>query len=240
MVSDDRERGHLAVAVAQAREARKAGKLREALESLDRAVACLIPGDSSGEQGVATEGTKLGKALDARGAPLAALSEHLRALDLAPENPDAREGIRRGVTRYDEWRPKTDAIAPKDQLKVGATGAFWAGRSTKARVVVFEGGIRTETVDAARRALELATQGVSWVLLDMKDLLYIGSTGLAAAVKSAEQLAEGGGGLAVFSLASNLAVVIDTLGLGRFLQVVPTLEHALARPSAAARALKRR
>ena len=218
----------IAAALSEARRQRSGGKLKGAIEALDRAVPLCPPEDPNAARAVSDEGARLAVALEERGSVLAALSEYGRALGLFPDNSLAREGLERCIKAYDKWSPPMGAVAPGNQLVVGATGAFWVNRNQRGRVVVLQGGINGETVPAARKALEVAGQGVAWLLLDMKKLVYVGSTGLAATVKVAESLEKGGGGLVLYQVASNLGIVINTLGLGRYLRVVPDLGAALA------------
>jgi anti-anti-sigma factor len=220
-------RRQIAGLVSEVRGFRAKGQLRAAVAALDKAVTLVTPTDKGAAWGVADEAVKLGLALEKNKAPLAALSEFVRALDLAPTNDQAREGIARGAANYTAWAPPCGSLG--NQLSVGATGAFWVGRGAKGRVVVFNGGINGETVVAAKKALEVAANGVNWLVVDMKKLVYVGSTGLAAAVKVAETLESRGGGLILFAVASNLGVVIETLGLGRYLDLVSDLPKAFER-----------
>jgi anti-anti-sigma factor len=221
---------NLVAALAEARTLRKANKLRAAGDALDRAFKLVDPDDAQAARGLADEATRLGASLESRGAPLAALSEHLRAVDLAPEDlPAARAGIDRGLEIYPTWTPPLGPIAAKDALLVGATGAIWVNRDQRGRIVVLQGSITADTVLPARKALEVASRDVSWLLVDVKKLAYVNSTGLAATVKVAEGLEASGGTLVMFSVASNLALVIETLGLGRYLKIVPDLRAAFAR-----------
>ncbi len=220
--------GPLGSALNKARAARLGGRLRAALEALDHAVSICPPDDQEGATALAEEGAHLGAFLELKDSLVAGLSEFQRALDLDSDLKTARDGVSRAVRSFDRWKPPLGAIAAGEQLIAGATGAFWVSRSQKGRVVVFQGGINGETVGAAKKALDVAGQGVSWLLVDMKKLAYVGSTGLATAVKVAENLESGGGGLVLYSVASNLAIVINTLGLGKYLKVVADLDAALA------------
>jgi anti-anti-sigma factor len=226
--SREQERGVIAAALSEARRARTQGRLKAAIEALDKAVPLCPPDDPNAARALADETGKLGAMLLEKGSVLAALAEFGRALDLSPENPFARDGLGRCAQAYDRWAPPMGAVAPGNQLVVGATGAFWVNRAQRGRVVVLQGGINGETVPAARKALDVAGQGAHWLLLDMKKLAYVGSTGLAATVKVAEGLEQRGGGLVLYQVASNLGIVINTLGLGRYLRVVPDLVTALA------------
>jgi anti-anti-sigma regulatory factor len=224
------ERGR---ALAAAREARRLGRLRTAVEALDRAVALLGPGDASDDApSIAAEGVQLGRALEAKGAPLAALSEFLRAHDLDPSSSDARDGIERGVRAYGSWRPPLKALAPGGRLRAGATGAFWIARDVRARSLVWAGGIASESLEPARTTLVRASLAVAWLLLDMKELGHTSSPGLALAVKAAQELESRGGGLVLFAVAPNLALVIETLGLAKHLKMAPDIAAAVgvARP----------
>jgi anti-anti-sigma factor len=226
--SREQDRGIIAAALSEARRSRTQGRLKAAVEALDKAIPLCQPDDANAARALADESSKLGATLLEKGSVLAALSEFARVLDLQAENPAAREGLDRCVQAYERWAPPMGAVAPGNQLIVGATGAFWVNRAQRGRVVVLQGGINGETVPAGRKALEVAGQGASWLLLDMKKLAYVGSTGLAATVKVAETLEKAGGGLVLYQVASNLAIVINTLGLGRYLRVVADLVTALA------------
>lgn len=228
MSTREQDRGAIAAALSEARRSRAAGRLKSAVDALDKAFPLCPPDDPNAARAVADEDGKLAAALEAKGSLLAALSEYGRALGLHAENPAARDGLERCALAYDRWAPPMGAVAPGNQLIVGATGAFWVNRTQRGRVVVLQGGINGETVPAARKALDVAGHGASWLLLDMKKLVYVGSTGLAATVKVAETLEKNGGGLVLYQVASNLAIVINTLGLGRYLKVVPDLITALA------------
>ena len=214
--------------VETARSAREARRLGAALEALDRAFEALDRHDGRAAKALGEEAALVAKAVDARGAPLRALSECLRAFDAA-RVVAAREGIGRGARRYKDWRPRPVEAAAGSLFKAAATGAFLVGAGTHGRVVVLEGGINAETVAPARRALERSAAGVAWLLVDMKGLGYVGSTGLAAAVKVAEGLGKAGGGLVLFDVASALNVLVDTLGLGRYFTPVQGLEAALGK-----------
>lgn len=211
-----------------ARAARGQGKLIEARTNLDAAYEGLDARDRRAAQALAEEGARLGAALEGANAPLAALSELLRAWEAA-KVPQVGEGITRLVQRYAEWRPQPIEVAPGTAIRAAATGAFWVGIGTKGRVVALEGGIPTESVQAARRALDRASVGVSWLLLDLRGLGYIGSSGLATIVKVAELLGNAGGGLVLFDVVSAQAVLIDTLGLARFFTPAASIQAALGK-----------
>jgi anti-anti-sigma factor len=227
-VTREQDRGAIAAALSEARRARTQGRLKAAVEALDRAIPLLSPDDPNAARAVADEATRIAAALEEKGSLVAALAEYARALDVSPDLQAASQGIVRIADAYPSWAPPMGAVAPANQLVVGATGAFWVNRSQRGRVVALEGGINAETVAPAKKALELAGRDVAWLLVDMKKLAYVGSTGLATTVKVAERLETGGGGLALYNVASNLGIIINTLGLGRYLKVVPDLAAALA------------
>src|SRR5260221_12150671 len=121
-MSGEGDRGEVASALSDARRARASGRLKSAVAALDRGVPMIPPGDTNAARALADEGAKVGAALEERKAPLAALSEHLRALDLAPDLASAAAGVERAVALYPSWLPPVGPVAPGNQLNVGATG----------------------------------------------------------------------------------------------------------------------
>lgn len=114
-------------------------------------------------------------------------------------------------------------------LEAGATGAFWVGRHDKGRILVLRGGIMGEANTAAfSRVLDLSSDEVTWLFVDMERLTYVGSKGLAVVVKAAERLRKAGGGVSLFALKSNLKLIVETLGLAKFLNPTDKLIDALA------------
>lgn len=214
-------------AVEAARVAREAGRLTIAQRALDHAYQSLAKaGAPDLRQRLAAEGDLLARALAGQGATLAALGEFQRARGLGWA--EARLGASKVVADYARWRPKAGAIgAPRDSLTAGASGAFWASERTRARVLALEGGITGEGTDAFGRVLDLCARDVQWVLVDMEKLTYVGSAGLAVAVKLAERLRGQGGGLAMFAMSPNLKLLVETLGLAHFLNPAGTVLDAL-------------
>ncbi|MCO5167477.1 MAG: STAS domain-containing protein [Planctomycetes bacterium] len=212
-------------AVEAARVAREAGRLRVAQRALDHAHQSVDPRGALTAR-LAEEGDLLGRALFAQGATLAALGELQRAHALGREQ--ARPGVARLAADYPRWRPKAGPIgAPRDSLVAGASGVFWAGARARGRVLAIEGGITGEGTEAFGRILELCARDVQWVFVDMEKLTYVGSAGLAVAVKLAERLRGQGGGLSMFAMSSNLKLLVETLGLAHFLNPTATVLDAL-------------
>jgi anti-anti-sigma factor len=61
----------------------------------------------------------------------------------------------------------------------------------------------------------------------MEKLTYVGSAGLAVAVKLAERLRGQQGGLAMFSMSPNLKLLVETLGLAHFLNPAANVLEAI-------------
>lgn len=216
-------------AVEAARVAREAARLRVAQRALDHAFSALRGGDPSGlRPRLADEGYLLGRALLEGGAALAALGELQRAATLG--HGDARKLVARMGAEYARWRPKPGPIgAPRDSLTAGASGVFWVSDRARGRVLALEGGITGEGTEAFGRVLDLCARDVQWVLVDMEKLTYVGSAGLAVAVKLAERLrAQQQGGLSMFAMSPNLKLLVETLGLAHFLNPAATVVEAMA------------
>lgn len=173
----------------------------------------------------ALEGERLAKELAIRGAHLAALEASLCAHQLGR---DQRGPLEKLAERYPRWRPTPGPIGvAKDALLAGASGLFRVGIRQQARIVSLSGGITGAGTEAFRRVLNLAHVDLDWLLLDVADLSYVGSSGLAIVVKSAEELRAAGGGVAMFGPSSNLKLLVETLGLGDSLHPVASLSEAL-------------
>lgn len=180
----------------------------------------------------AYEAESLAKELVIRGAHLGGLEACLCAQGLGR---DQARNFERIGDRFARWRPEPASIgAAKDGLLAAATGAFLTGtfpargkRPQFGRIVSLSGGITGTGTEAFRRVLSLAHEGVDWLLLDAKDLSYVGSSGLAIVVKSAEQLRGDKGGVILFQPSSNLKLLVETLGLADSLHPVEDLSSAL-------------
>lgn len=173
----------------------------------------------------AEEGERLAKELAIRGAHLAALEAALCAHQLGR---DQRGPLEKLAQRYPRWRPAPGPIGvAKDGLLAGASGLFQVGLQRRARIVSLSGGITGAGTESFRRVLNLAHVEIDWLFLDVADLSYVGSSGLAIVVKSAEELRLAGGGVAMFGPSSNLKLLVETLGLGDSLHPVGGLSEAL-------------
>lgn len=215
-------------AIEAGRVARDAAKLRVAQRALDHAYQGAAKLTPEARRRLAEEGDLLARALAAQGATLAALSEFQRACALGRK--EAREGTELIAADYVKWRPTPGAIgAPRDSLLAGASGAFWVSDKARARVAALEGGITGEGTESFGRILDLCARDVQWVLVDMERLTYVGSAGLAVAVKLAERLRGGAGGLAMFSMSPNLKLLVETLGLAHFLNPAANVLEAIDR-----------
>lgn len=212
-------------AVAAARVARTAGHLKVAMRALDEAWRALEP-RSPLERELSEEGLRLAGDLLDRGARVAALGELLRARQAGlPGVDDALRGL---LGTYPVWRPRPEPLgSPKDGLKAGATGAFWIGPRAHGRVLVLAGGITGEGTAAFQAALEASAQDVEWLFVDVAQLTYVGSSGLAQVVKVAEGLTARKGGMSLFALSSSLQILVEMLGVERFLNPVAGLIDAL-------------
>jgi anti-anti-sigma factor len=212
-------------AIEAARVAREAGHLKVARKALDHAHAAAAR-EGRIPPRLAEEGEQLGQALLTQGATLAALGEWLRARGLGRTSARGRAG--QVAQDYARWRPQPGPVgAPKDALLAAATGAFWVRPGARGRVLAVEGGITGEGTESFGRILELCAKDAEWLLVDMAKLTYVGSAGLAVAVKTAEKLRARKGGLTMFAMPSNLKLLVETLGLAHFLQPSPSVVEAL-------------
>ncbi len=217
----------LSEAVEAARVAREAGKLRLAQRAVDHAYGALTGREDRGLlERLGLESDFLARSLGREGALLAALSEWLRASSLGLA--EARRGVAQVCQAYERWRPKPGTIgAPRDSLRAAASGPFWIDRARRGIVLALEGGITGEGTEAFGRVLELCAREADWLLIDMERLTYVGSAGLAVAVKTSEVLRARRGGLVLFAMAPNLRLLVDTLGLSQFLNPAPDVAGAL-------------
>lgn len=212
-----------ATAIASSRVAREAGQLRLAQRALDRAYAVCEPDQ---REALAAESSLLAGALSHGGSRLAALGEWFRARDLGAKN--AGQAAMVLVSDYPNWRPAPESVGLKgDGLKAAATGAFWVGRDAKARILTLSGGVTAEGVQPFQRVTEMSAEGVQWLLIDMRELTYVGSSALALVVKQAERLRTQGGGLCLFSMSSSLKILVEMLGVNTSVTPVEDLTDAL-------------
>jgi anti-anti-sigma factor len=207
------------------RVAREAAKLEVALRAVDHAYANLDQ-DPAIRDELAEESELLGRELALRGASLGALGLWLRAHALGRSQA---QSVQRLLTNYPTWRPDAGSVGvPRDALKAAASGAFWIGLRRRARILVLEGGITGQGTEPFARILLTASEGVNWVFVDMAQVNYVGSAGLALAVKISERLRPRAGGVALFGLSANLKILVETLGLEKHLPPVEGLAGALA------------
>lgn len=212
-------------ALAAARVARTAGHLRVAMRALDEGWRAVEPGSPLARE-LGEEGLRLAGELIQREARVAALGELLRARGSGAPAEEALSGL---LASYSRWGPRPGPIGvPKDGLKAGATGAFWVAPGARARILALAGGITGEGTEAFQRAIAASAEDVEWLLVDVAGLTYVGSTGLAQVVKVAERLAARGGGMSLFALSSSLQILVEMLGVERFLSPVAGLAEALA------------
>lgn len=215
-----------ASALAAARVARTAGHLRVAMRALDEGWRAVEPGSQLARE-LGEEGLRLAGELTQRDARVAALGELLRARGSGAPVEEPLSGL---LASYARWGPRPGPIGvPKDGLKAGATGAFWVLPGVRARILALAGGITGEGTEAFQRAIAASAEDVEWLLVDVAGLTYVGSTGLAQVVKVAERLAGRKGGMSLFAPSSSLKILVEMLGVERFLQPVPSLADALER-----------
>jgi anti-anti-sigma regulatory factor len=217
-------------AIAASRVARDAGHIKLARRALDHGYALL--GQAADPNGaaeeLALESMELARVLEGMAAPVAALGEYLRARDVGYTAAD--EGVQRLAQSYSSWRPQAQTIGvTRDSLTAGASGAFWIGSNARGRVACLEGGITGDGTEAFTRVLDMCGRDVSWLFLDVVKLSYVGSAGLAVAVKLAERLKTSGGGLSMFAMSSNLKLLVETLGLAIYLNPEDELHGAVWR-----------
>jgi len=213
-----------ATAIAASRVARSAGQLRTAQRALDRAYAVLVPDQ---REALSAEAALLAGALANAGSRLAALGEWFRARDLGAKHAEQAIGVL--ISDYPQWRPAPESVGLKgDGLKASATGAFWVGYDTRARILTLQGGVTAEGVQPFQRVTEMSGQDVHWLLVDMRELTYVGSSALALVVKQAERLRQQGGGLCLFSMSSSLKILVEMLGVNTSVTPVEDLGEAFA------------
>ncbi len=208
-----------------ARVAREAGQLTVAGRALDHVYTNLEEHPQL-RGPLAIESAVLARELALRGASLAALGLWLRAQELGK---DQTRNVTRMIGNYSAWRPQLCSVgAPKEALTAGASGAFWVSIAAKARILALQGGITGDGTEPFARVLHLACEGIHWVFVDMSEVSYVGSAGLAVAVKVSEKLRQREGGLSLFGLSANLQLLVETLGLDSYLNPQAYLEGAIA------------
>lgn len=75
---------------------------------------------------------------------------------------------------------------------------------------------------------ELVAAGRRKILIDLREVKYLSSTGLARLVKLANGLKGEGGGVAFVNVPKNVRVVFEVLGIGRLFPICANQEEALA------------
>jgi anti-anti-sigma factor len=75
---------------------------------------------------------------------------------------------------------------------------------------------------------ELVAAGRRKILIDLREVKYLSSTGLARLVKLANGLKGEGGGVAFVNVPKNVRVVFEVLGIGRLFPICATRDEALA------------
>ncbi len=83
--------------------------------------------------------------------------------------------------------------------------------------------------ELTRQALDMIEHGNRRLLLDLRDLYYVSSAGLRAALAIAKRMSAAGGRLAVSSMSPQVAEVFDISGFVAVIDVHPTAESASAR-----------
>jgi len=205
--------------------ARRAGRLDVALKAIDHACRHAAASPELRAQ-IVGEAGELAAALAAQGAPLSSLSLWLRAHELGDRAAGGK--VAELTAAYPRWRPEPGSIGvARDGLKAGASGAFAISTRQRGRILVLQGGITGDGTQEFGRVLKLAAQGVDWLFVDMQQLSYVGSAGLAQVVKVAENMANAGGGMSLFGLSSNLKILVETLGLADFLNPTGSLSESL-------------
>jgi anti-anti-sigma factor len=70
--------------------------------------------------------------------------------------------------------------------------------------------------------------GAKQLLLDLSDVSYVSSVGLAVCLKCGKRADQAGGGLALCSLNEHVAEVFDVSGFGKLFGIYPSRGEALA------------
>ena len=107
-------------------------------------------------------------------------------------------------------------------------------------VVTIQGSIDPRNLSTLEAALAAAgSRGFRTVILDLADVRYINSAGLAYLVNLSDKLAERGGGLHLANPQPKVKVVFDLMGVSEFFKLYKSVEGAVA-ALAASRAGRRR
>jgi len=102
--------------------------------------------------------------------------------------------------------------------------------SEELQVLAPQGRLDSESSpELARQAHELIGKGGRRLLLDLKDLYYISSAGLRAALSVAKEMASVGGKLAIASPNAAVTEVFDISGFVSVVEVYNSTETATAR-----------
>lgn len=185
---------------------------------------------------------RLERAFGERGAPedgAALLTERERVGALARErlelaahlgHPAARLAL--GLRADDDRLPRR-LFAPDVELPLSsaAEGVHLSGRTLDADLTValpIEGGLGADTMWVLRGLDELAACGVRRLVLHAAAVNYVSSSALSALVRTGDRLAQAGGGVALVACRRNVRLVVEMLGLDRFLRFFDDVPSAAA------------
>ncbi len=102
--------------------------------------------------------------------------------------------------------------------------------SEELQVIALHGRLDSDSSpELTRQAHELIGKGGRRLLLDLKDLYYISSAGLRAALVLAKEMTAAGGRLAISSPNPQVMEVFDISGFVTVIDVHPSAESATAR-----------
>ncbi len=100
-------------------------------------------------------------------------------------------------------------------------------------VIVVSGELDAQTAPLLREAVDAAlARGARWLLVDLRELDFIGSVGVGELIRAVKLLGERGGDLAVACHRPNLTRVFDISGTSEMLHLSATEEEARASLSA--------
>src|SRR5262249_5391709 len=107
-------------------------------------------------------------------------------------------------------------------------------RDGKTAVVSVVGRLDSVTADEYRNAIRVLVEtGATHVVVDLEDLRYISSAGMSALVLTSRWLKEKNGLFAVANLRDTVQSVIELCGIGKLLDIFPTVPEALTRQKSA-------